>query len=264
MPTSRPEKFAVIQTNGLAQSRILSPPENEPIFLYLRPALKPERRAHFAKIQTKANSQYSIKKTGVNIRSSHADHQGAPTAILSLRSPDPQKRSHFFPHGGHAKIPSKANLQCSRQGQPAYTRSREGPRRVVRYLCVAEKTLPYNHPSMRLISSRERCSSQMQARSASVHSRASAILAKAVRSRMRIALWTSSSSIAPERAPRAIPRAKQSAAYLRRVTPPTGRPDSGIISRSSFTESIVLRRIGRDGVRGLRPHVRADRLFRGP
>ena len=202
MPTSRPEKFAVIQTNGLAQSRILSPPENEPIFLYLRPALKPERRAHFAKIQTKANSQYSIQKTGVNIRSSHADHQGAPTAILFPRSPDPQKRSHFPPRRPR-KNTEQSQFAVLAPGQPAYTRSREGPRRVVRYLCVAEKTLPYNHPSMRLISSRERCSSQMQARSASVHSRASAILAKAVRSRMRIALWTSSSSIAPERAPRA-------------------------------------------------------------
>jgi hypothetical protein len=86
MPTSRPEKFTVIQ-NGLAQSRICFPPENEPIFRYRRPGLKPDRGAHFARIQTKANPQHAIQKTGLNSGSGHADHQRAPAAIPFLRSP---------------------------------------------------------------------------------------------------------------------------------------------------------------------------------
>ena len=60
MSTFRPEKSTIIQTSGLAQS----PTENEPIFRYRRPGLKPERGAHFARIQTAANSQYAIQKTG--------------------------------------------------------------------------------------------------------------------------------------------------------------------------------------------------------
>ena len=90
MPTSRPEKFTVIQTNSLAQSRIF-PTENEPIFRCRRLGLKPERGAHFAGIQTKANSQHAIQKTGVNRGSGHAD-QGAPPAIPFLRSPDPLQK----------------------------------------------------------------------------------------------------------------------------------------------------------------------------
>ena len=104
MPTSRPEKFTVIQTNGFAQSRIFFPTENEPIFWYRRPGLKPERGAHFEKCEVKANSQYAIQKTGVNSGSGHADHQGAPTAIPFLRSPDPRKRSHFSPRDRHARV----------------------------------------------------------------------------------------------------------------------------------------------------------------
>src|SRR2546428_10953250 len=75
--------FTVIQTHGLAHSRLFFPTENEPIFRYRRPGLKPERGAHFARIQTQANSQYTIQKTGVNSGSGHADHQG-PAAIPML------------------------------------------------------------------------------------------------------------------------------------------------------------------------------------
>jgi hypothetical protein len=125
MPTSRPEKFTVIQ-NGLAQSRIFFPTENEPIFRYRRPGLKPERRADFVRIQTEAHSQYAIQKTGVNSGSGHADDRRAPAAIPFLRSPDPlqkiKKRSHFSPAAATlecepplAKIHRKANLQGSRQ-----------------------------------------------------------------------------------------------------------------------------------------------------
>ncbi len=67
MPASRPEKFTVTQTPPrLAQGRISFPTENEPIFRYRRPGLKAERGAHFARIQTKANSQYAIQRTGVS------------------------------------------------------------------------------------------------------------------------------------------------------------------------------------------------------
>jgi hypothetical protein len=85
MPISRPEKFTVTQTYGLAQSRRCFPTENEPIFRYRRPGLKPEGDA-------KTNSQYAIQKTGVNSGSVHADHQGAPAAIPFLRSPDPLQK----------------------------------------------------------------------------------------------------------------------------------------------------------------------------
>src|SRR5439155_6229657 len=95
MPTSRPGKFTVIQTNGLARRLTFFPTENEPIFRYRFQGLKPDQRAHFARIQTKANSQYAIQKTGVNSGSGHADHQAASAAIPFLRSPDPRKRSHF-------------------------------------------------------------------------------------------------------------------------------------------------------------------------
>jgi hypothetical protein len=107
MPTSRPEKF------------ISFPTENEPIFRYRRPSLKPARGAHFARIQTQPNSQYAIQKTGVNSGSGHADHQGAPAAIPFLRSPDPlqkiKKRSHFSPRGRHARVRGatrKNTAQC--------------------------------------------------------------------------------------------------------------------------------------------------------
>src|SRR5882672_1968832 len=101
MPTSRPERFTVIQTNALAQGRIFFPTENEPIFRYRRQGLEPEFGAHFAGIQASANSQYAIQKTGVNSGSGHADKQGSPAAIPFLRSPDPlqkiKNRSHFSP-----------------------------------------------------------------------------------------------------------------------------------------------------------------------
>jgi len=128
MPTSKPEKFTVIQTNGLAQSRIFIPTENEPISWYRRPGLKPARGAHFATIQIEANSQYAIQKTGVNNEMGHADHQEPRAAIPYSRSPDPlqkiKERSHFSPRGCHARVrgaalkntAQKANLQCSRQG----------------------------------------------------------------------------------------------------------------------------------------------------
>src|SRR5262245_10358388 len=112
MPTSRP-KFRVIRTKGLAQSPIFFPTENEPIFHSRRPGLEPERGAHFAKIQTKANSWYAIQKTGVNSGSGHADHQAAPTSIPYLRSPERQKRSHFSRHGGCGKTRGQTNLSLA-------------------------------------------------------------------------------------------------------------------------------------------------------
>ena len=91
MPTSRPGKFTVVQTNGLAQSSIF-PTENEPIFRYRRPGLKPESGAQFTRILTRTNSQYAIKKTGVNSGSGRADHQAPPAAIPFLLSPNPLKK----------------------------------------------------------------------------------------------------------------------------------------------------------------------------
>ena len=121
MPISRPEKFTV-KTDGLAQSRICFPTENEPIF----PGLKPESVAQFTRILTKTNSQYAIQKTGVNSGSGHP-HQRAPAAIPCLRSPDPlqksKERSHSHPAAAKPearrrsqKYTTKAILQCSRQG----------------------------------------------------------------------------------------------------------------------------------------------------
>jgi len=52
-----------------------------------RPGSQPERSAHFAKIQTKPNSQYAIKKTGINSGSDRADEHQAPTAILFCGRP---------------------------------------------------------------------------------------------------------------------------------------------------------------------------------
>ena len=134
MQTSRPGKFTVIQTSGLAQRLTFFPTENEPIFLYRVQGLKPDRRAHFARIQTTANSRYAIQKTGVNSGSGHADHPAASAAIPFLRSPDPRKRSHFSPRGRHARVPGAARrntAQCQfamlAPGQAAYGCSREGP-----------------------------------------------------------------------------------------------------------------------------------------
>ena len=137
MPTSRPEKFTVIQTNGFAQSRIFFPTENEPIFWYRRPGLKPERGAHFAKIQTKANSQYAIQKTGVNSGSGHAGHQGAPAAIPFLRSPSPlqkiRQRSHFSDRGAATPecdapaAKARAPAVQSNPAEPAYFSAYEVP-----------------------------------------------------------------------------------------------------------------------------------------
>src|SRR5258708_26571947 len=99
MPTSKPERFTAHY--GLAQSRIFFPTENEPIFWYRRPGLRPVRGAHFARMQSKANSQYAIQKTGVNSGSDHPDHRGAPDAMPCSRSPDPlqkiKQRSHLSP-----------------------------------------------------------------------------------------------------------------------------------------------------------------------
>ena len=125
MPTFRPGKFTVIQ-NGLA-------PENEPIFFYRRPGLKPQRGAHFSRIQSKANTQYAIQKTGVNRGSDHAD-QGAPAAIPFLRSPDPlQKRSLFSPRDRHTRVrgaarKSTAKSQFEMLSPGAYERSPRRPR----------------------------------------------------------------------------------------------------------------------------------------
>ena len=123
MPTSRPGKFTVIRTNGLAQRFPPSPTENEPIFQYRLPSRKPERGAHFAKIQTTTNSQYAIQTIGVNSGSGHADHPGATTAIPFLFSPDPRKRTHFSSPVCHAgvrgaarKNTQQSNLQSWRQG----------------------------------------------------------------------------------------------------------------------------------------------------
>src|SRR5262249_30958215 len=106
MPTSRHGNFTVIQ-NGLS-------PENEPIFFYRRPGHKPQRGAQFSRIQSKANTQYAIQKTGGNSGSDHAD-QGAPAAIPLLCSPDPlQKRSHFSPHDRHTKVRGAARKSTSK------------------------------------------------------------------------------------------------------------------------------------------------------
>ena len=133
MPTSRPGKFTVIQTSGLARHLTFFPTENEPIFRHRFQGLKPDRRAHFAGIQTKANSRYAIQKTGVNSGSDHADHPGASAAIPFLRSPDPRKRTHFSPRGRHARVPGAARKNRAQSqfamlapGQPAYGCSREG------------------------------------------------------------------------------------------------------------------------------------------
>ncbi len=133
MPISRPEKFTVTQTHGLAQNRICFPTENEPIFRYRRPGLKPESDA-------KTNSQYAIQKTGVNSSWVHADHQGAPAAILFLRSPDPLQKikneaiSHLSVTTPECEAQTLKNTAQSQfemlsPGQPAYERSREGPAR---------------------------------------------------------------------------------------------------------------------------------------
>jgi hypothetical protein len=68
MPTFRLEKFTIIPS----YSR------------YRRPGLESERAAHLAKIQSKANSRYAIKKTGVNIGSGRTDSQrpGPAGALL--------------------------------------------------------------------------------------------------------------------------------------------------------------------------------------
>src|SRR5437773_1010904 len=133
MPTSRPGKFTVIQTSGLARHLTFFPTENEPIFLYRFQGLKLDRRAHFAGILTTANSRYAIKKTGVNRGSDHAGHPGASAEIPVLRSPDPRKRTHFSPGGRHARVPGAARKNRAQSqfamlapGQPAYGCSREG------------------------------------------------------------------------------------------------------------------------------------------
>jgi hypothetical protein len=135
MPTSRPERFTVIQTNGLAQSRICFRAENEPIFRYRRPGLNPVRGAHFARIQTQANSQYAIQKTAVNSGSGDADHQGAPAAISILAFADPLQKikneaiSHPATAAPECEAPLAAMLS---PGQPAYERTREGrPSRLI-------------------------------------------------------------------------------------------------------------------------------------
>ena len=108
MPTIRREKFTVAQSDGLAPSGILFPTENEPISQYRRPDIKPQRGGRFARMQTKANSQYAIQKTGVNSGSGYADHRGLPAAIPLLRSPDPlqkiKERSHFSPRDCQTRV----------------------------------------------------------------------------------------------------------------------------------------------------------------
>jgi len=126
MPTSRPVRLTVIQTSGLAQTRIFFPTENEPIFWHWRPSLKPERGGHFARIQTQANSQYAIKKTGVNNGSVTLTSRGSLPRFYScvrpIRYKKIKKRSHFpIPaakpecEAPLAKMQTKANLQCSRR-----------------------------------------------------------------------------------------------------------------------------------------------------
>ena len=139
MPTFRFEKFTVTQSDGLAQNSIFFPTENEPIFRYRRLGLNPERGAHFAKIQSKANSWYAIQKTGVNNGSDCTDCQGASNRESIFRSSNPlqktKERTHFSAAATRpeceaplAKIQSKSNFLCSRQGsQRAGTLRREDP-----------------------------------------------------------------------------------------------------------------------------------------
>ena len=159
MPISRPEKFTVAQTYGLAQSRRCFPTGNEPIFRYRRPGLKPESVAQFTRILTKGNSQYAIQKTGANSGSVHADHQGAPAAIPFLCSPDPlQKKSRTKPFltlrpprrsamRKLSKIQQKCQFAMLSPRQPAYERSRKGPARG-RFSATRPSRLTFNprHP----------------------------------------------------------------------------------------------------------------------
>src|SRR5258708_6941507 len=108
MPTSGPEKCTVTETSGLAQSRISFPTENGPIFRYRRPASSQIAGAHFARIQTEANSQYAIQETGVSSGSGNADHQGRRqrfnSCVRPIRYKKIKKRSHFTPRGHHARV----------------------------------------------------------------------------------------------------------------------------------------------------------------
>src|SRR5258707_15519185 len=120
MPTSRPVRLTVIQTSGLAQTRIFFPTENEPIFRCRRPGLELERSAHFARIQSNASSEYAIQRKGVNSGSERADHEAAPAAIPCLHSPNPlqeiRKRSHFSPRGHHVRV-ARDTLRNAAQSQ---------------------------------------------------------------------------------------------------------------------------------------------------
>jgi hypothetical protein len=131
------QSFRPTVSRKLAYVLQSSPTGNEPIFWYRRAGLKPEC-GYFAKIQPKANSQYAIKKTGLNSGSGHDDHQDAPTAIPFLRSPDPlqkiKQRTHFSSRGRPARVrgaarqnTAKSQFAIRSSGQPAYERSREGP-----------------------------------------------------------------------------------------------------------------------------------------
>jgi hypothetical protein len=87
MPTFRLEKFTVTRSHHLAQSRIFFLTENEPISRCRRLRLKPERNAHLAKIQSKANSWYAIETTRINRESGRAHRQRANPRFDSFVRP---------------------------------------------------------------------------------------------------------------------------------------------------------------------------------
>src|SRR5262249_50374712 len=105
MPTSRPEKFTVIQ-NGLAQSLIFFTTENEPIFCYRPAGHKPERGAHFRK--NTIQSQFLVCNSKVNSGLSQVD-QGAVASNSTLAFARPlQERSHFSFRCYHARARGSA------------------------------------------------------------------------------------------------------------------------------------------------------------
>ena len=97
MPIFRLEKFAVTQSDGIAQSHIFF-------------------RAHLTKLQSKANSPYAIENTVIKSRSDHAPRQGLQTRFHSCAPPDSLKKCTNEPktqpplaRSTHTPIPAPAS-----------------------------------------------------------------------------------------------------------------------------------------------------------
>jgi hypothetical protein len=103
MPASRPEKFTVTQTGGLAQNRIFFPTENEPIYRY-RPGPQATARRTFR--QTTNYREFPVYNSKNRSKQwiGHADTRERLPRFHSFVRPIRYKTKPFLTRHHHARV----------------------------------------------------------------------------------------------------------------------------------------------------------------